>query len=190
MYQNPADYLRKLTGKKSMEKCIGAYETHINPFSITWTRNVATARVCCPPGYNEVGNRVGVGLNRSTSSNVHMVVIPLLRALGNIHGFIVDGNFYWQGWATAQTCRFRFEIHDVGLICMHQVRQRQPCRQKIEVIRRYSWAIKPLARYLNSSNVFDSWGTSKCLSGQIFTLENRLTTSPYLWRCSAYHTHI
>ncbi len=49
-----------------------------------------------------VGNRVGVGLTRSTINPmqvhyVRMTVSPLLRGPGNIHGSILDGK------ATAQT---------------------------------------------------------------------------------------
>ncbi len=31
-----------------------------------------------------------------------MVVSPLWRGPGNIHGFVLDGKSYGQGWATAQ----------------------------------------------------------------------------------------
>ncbi len=59
-----------------------------------------------------IGNRVSVGLAlrhllnfqlRKQVNNVRMVVSPLRRGPGNIHGFIRDGKSYRQGQATAQT---------------------------------------------------------------------------------------
>ncbi len=36
-------------------------------------------------------------------NNVRMAVSPLWRRPGNNHGFVLDGIFHQQGWATAQT---------------------------------------------------------------------------------------
>ncbi len=57
------------------------------------------------------GNRVGVGLApcsllnpqfREQVNNVRMVVSPLWRGPGNIHGFVLDGKSYRQGRSTPQ----------------------------------------------------------------------------------------
>ncbi len=58
----------------------------------------------------ELGNQVGVGTCslfyshlREQVNNVRMVVSPLWRGPGNVHGFVLDGKSYRQGEATAQT---------------------------------------------------------------------------------------
>ncbi len=43
-----------------------------------------------------VGNRVGEGLTWSTTRFLSMVVSPLWRGPGNIHGFILDGKSHRQ----------------------------------------------------------------------------------------------
>ncbi len=68
-------------------------------------------------------------------ANVCMVVNPLCREAGNIHGFVLDGKSYRQGWATSQNAkyvpRFRCEDNNIDLMRVRPhhycVRQVEPC---------------------------------------------------------------
>ncbi len=63
-----------------------------------------------------------------------MLVSPLWRGPGNIHGFILDGKSYRQGWATAQTPNEPEERQSY----YYRVRWVEPCRRIGEVARRSS----------------------------------------------------
>ncbi len=64
-------------------------------------------------------------------NNVCMVVSSMWRGPGNIHGFILDGKSYRQGWATVQTLNER---------AFSSVKMTTPCHRLGEVARRSSWA--------------------------------------------------
>ncbi len=104
------------------------------------THLISNARVCCPTGYKECLSGNG------------LVMPKPMRGPGNIHSFLLDGESYKPGLATAQTSIqvSRSEDKNAVFMCVRQV---EPWHRLGEVAKRSSWATKLLALYLNNDYI-------------------------------------
>ncbi len=165
-----SDYSRHrlLSGVKRMKITVLPHRWHTLDMECKGVFSIGIKRLL-------VGNRVGVGLTRSTIRPFLPSLFPVkgaskLRQLGSSEPRVArSGKLPWLqprwqilptkiGYCSNTNCAHRFRCEDNNVNCMHGqphyycVRQVEPCHQLGLVSRRSSWANELLALHLTKNN--------------------------------------